>query len=145
MDQLMQVIMLWLSVTFGLPSVANPPTVQQLPGSTIASLRYGAAIEDRHDVLALYDRRTRTVILRQDWHSQSPADVSVLVHELVHHLQEQAGGKGLSGHDRCGVGHQFGLDDPAPLMDLRARRRDRDQSDRQHHQTAGTPRSHPSL
>ena len=36
---------------------------------------------------ALYDDLDRTIYLPDDWTAASPAQVSLLVHELVHHLQ----------------------------------------------------------
>jgi hypothetical protein len=43
------------------------------------------------DVNAIYDDHTRTIYLLEHWSSARPADVSVLVHEMVHHLQNLAG------------------------------------------------------
>ena len=38
-------------------------------------------------VVALYDHARRTIFLPDDWTGSRPADQSVLVHEMVHHLQ----------------------------------------------------------
>jgi hypothetical protein len=37
--------------------------------------------------LAFYDSRTRTLFLPVGWTGGSPTELSILVHELVHHLQ----------------------------------------------------------
>ena len=41
-------------------------------------------------VVALYDNKSRTIFLPDDWIGKSPVDQSVLVHEMVHHLQNLA-------------------------------------------------------
>ena len=90
MTDLIHVITIWLSVTFGLPAAPNIPDVQQLPPDQIATMRYGDSVKGGHDVEAVYDPSTQTIILRHDWDSRSVAAVSVLVHEMVHHLQYSA-------------------------------------------------------
>lgn len=42
------------------------------------------------DIAALYDNRTGTILLRHSWRGADPAEQSILVHELVHHLQVEA-------------------------------------------------------
>jgi len=44
-------------------------------------------------IVALYDDRTRTIYLPEPWTGATPAEQSVLVHEMVHHLQNLAGQK----------------------------------------------------
>jgi hypothetical protein len=43
------------------------------------------------EVIAVYRDDTRTIYLNESWTGTSPAEVSVLVHEMVHHLQNVAG------------------------------------------------------
>lgn len=98
MDALMTVIITWLSIHFGLPAAVDLPQVQfvdaaqmfdvhtsQLSDDEIARMRNAGNIGG--DLQAVYDDRTRTIYLPADWSAASPADVSMLVHELVHHLQ----------------------------------------------------------
>jgi hypothetical protein len=40
--------------------------------------------------VALYDDRTGTILLSDRWTGHTPAELSVLVHELVHHMQKVA-------------------------------------------------------
>ena len=42
-------------------------------------------------VEAFYDDKTRTIFLPKGWTGRSPAELSVLVHEMVHHVQNVAG------------------------------------------------------
>ena len=45
------------------------------------------------ETVAVYDSTERTIYLPEDWKGESPAEVSILVHEMVHHLQTLAGTK----------------------------------------------------
>jgi hypothetical protein len=42
-------------------------------------------------VVALYDDRATAIFLTDDWTGTSPADRSILVHEMVHHIQNLSG------------------------------------------------------
>ena len=43
------------------------------------------------EVVALYNDDTKTVYLPDGWTGHTPAELSVLVHEMVHHFQNIAG------------------------------------------------------
>ncbi len=43
------------------------------------------------DILAVYDDTSNVIFLRQDWTGSTPADLSILVHEMVHRGQNLAG------------------------------------------------------
>jgi hypothetical protein len=45
---------------------------------------------DRREAVAVYDDLTKTIFLPDTWKGDTPADLSVLVHEMVHHLQNNA-------------------------------------------------------
>ena len=45
---------------------------------------------DREDSLAVYDDETKTIYLPKKWAGTTPAEISILVHEMVHHLQGMA-------------------------------------------------------
>ena len=45
------------------------------------------------DTVAIYVDAERAIYLSTAWTGNSPADLSVLVHEMVHHLQNLAGEK----------------------------------------------------
>lgn len=98
MDALLTVIITWLSINFGLPAAVDLPQVQfvnasqmfdvhtsQLSDEEIAKMRSAGNIDG--ELQAVYDDRSRTIYLPADWSASSPADVSMLVHEMVHHLQ----------------------------------------------------------
>jgi hypothetical protein len=58
----------------------------------LVEIRYGpASAVAPGDVMAAYDDDSRTIYLMEGWTGRSPAELSVLVHEMVHHLQASAG------------------------------------------------------
>ena len=88
MSSLMQVMIVWLSVNFGLPATDALPEVHRLPAMQLAMMQYRPnATANGTDAVAIYDSRTQTIYLRNDWTGKTPAETSALLHELVHHLQ----------------------------------------------------------
>jgi len=89
----------WLSNQFDLPAMHEHPRIEFAPPAKIASLRFtdllsdpGAQVDNRassaqHDTIAIYDDATRTIYLPEGWTGKTGAELSVLVHELVHHFQ----------------------------------------------------------
>ena len=108
METLLTAIVTWLSIGFGLPANYEHPRIEfvtplemnavQLRGQPAASGRAGsgsaarpAPATSQREVEALYDDTHRTIYLPEGWTGRTPAEVSVLVHEMVHHLQNVAG------------------------------------------------------
>ncbi len=97
MSALLTAIVVWLSANFGLPTDHNHPHVVFASRQVIADLRYreqpGVHVPSNHrrEVVAIYDRSTNTIYLPLGWSGESAAELSVLVHEMVHHLQNRAG------------------------------------------------------
>jgi hypothetical protein len=104
MQALLAVIATWLSMNFGLLQTQEFPTVELVSPARIAALRAGGLASGTLNVgqidtpvilsvVAVYEDRTRTIYLPEGWTAKSPAEVSVLVHEMVHHLQAVAAAK----------------------------------------------------
>lgn len=104
MRELLTVLMTWLYVGFGLPPAERPPQVEFVTPERMMEIRLGASRETAGGshgagvrrpsaagatpkLYAIYDDRSRTIYLPDRWAAGSPADMSMLVHELVHHLQ----------------------------------------------------------
>lgn len=98
MNAFLTAVVLWLSANFDLPAATEHPRVELVPAAAIASLRYkglaGWQMQAPHtgqagqrEVVSVYDDRTKSIYLREDWTGGTPAELSVLVHEMVHHLQ----------------------------------------------------------
>jgi len=96
METLVSAILLWLSVNFSLPADVDHPRIEFADPTHIATLHHGienvASLHpDRMStVVAGYIRDQNTVLLPTGWTGGDAAELSVLVHELVHHLQEVA-------------------------------------------------------
>lgn len=108
MQALLTVIVTWLSINFGLPAIYEHPNVEFASAGEMMAIRHARAVSRQpggaspqaglpapeasgHDMQAIYDDQSRTVYLLEGWTGTSPAEVSVLVHEMVHHLQNVAG------------------------------------------------------
>jgi hypothetical protein len=88
-DALLTTIALWLSINFGLPASYDHPRVEFLPAAEITALRYGSSVDQARarDVVSVYHNATKTIYLPENWMGNTPAELSILVHEMVHHLQ----------------------------------------------------------
>jgi hypothetical protein len=106
MQALLSVIATWLSINFGLPEVHELPRVERVTANVMAEVRaerlrewggrpaagskaagFASQPAAGPNVHGIYDDRSRTIYLPAEWTGSSPADVSVLVHEMVHHIQ----------------------------------------------------------
>jgi hypothetical protein len=104
---LLDMLTSWLVTNFGLPATGERPRVELVPRIRLAALRYRGVVSDRalrspagdasagplgdlQAAHAVYDDNKRTIYLPEDWEGETPAEISVLVHELVHHLQNVA-------------------------------------------------------
>jgi hypothetical protein len=94
----------WIAAEFGLPRMRKPPDFVIVPAKRLVALRFGEVASDRWagganaavragDIVSIYSDESRAIYLPEGWTGGAPADVSVVVHELVHHLQNEAGQK----------------------------------------------------
>jgi hypothetical protein len=86
----------WLAEEFGLPEVAELPRIAFAPPERLVALHLGdashaASAATGPEVVAVYVDAQRTIYLPQGWTGATPAETSVLIHELVHHVQNLAG------------------------------------------------------
>jgi hypothetical protein len=104
MKELLTVLATWLSINFGLPAIENHPQIEMVQPVRMVALRYrglaparapttssddDAPLGAATNIVALYDDARKVIYLPHGWRG-SPAELSVLVHELVHHLQNEA-------------------------------------------------------
>ena len=102
-EALVDAIKTWLSIQFALAAIDRQPRIEFVPSSKIAVLRVNALLpiqqsikEDgtgfaQHDTVAIYHDTTQTIYLADDWTGSTPAELSILVHEMVHHFQNMLG------------------------------------------------------
>jgi hypothetical protein len=105
-QELIAAIGSWLS-HFDLPLVGEQPHFALVPSSRmIAPRRETGAPDDAArnslafhapaplpNVVAMYDNRSSIIYLPVGWSGETPAELSMLVHEMVHHMQNQSGQK----------------------------------------------------
>jgi hypothetical protein len=96
-------VILWVSRQTGIVA-APPPVIRFAPAegmvalrldpatpSAVRMVRIGSAVPaDATSVVSVYEDATGTVVLPAAWTGATPAEQSVLVHEMVHHLQNAA-------------------------------------------------------
>jgi hypothetical protein len=99
-DATLSAIAGWLSQKFDLPQATALPHIafatpaellrrryRIIRGNTGQSAYETPAQSTAERTVAIYDDSSMTIYLAQDWRGDSAADVSVVVHEMVHHLQ----------------------------------------------------------
>jgi hypothetical protein len=99
MHALLTVIIAWLAVNFDLPVTDVHPQIAFVQPSEMAAVRIGRASENGPDsaeaesdaFFAVYDDQASVMYLPADWSPEGAAATSLLVHEMVHHLQNVAG------------------------------------------------------
>lgn len=92
MTALLSAIVTWLAINFNLPATYDHPKVEFVPASRISDLLYAEIdLSRRREVLGLYDDASRTILLSDGWAGKTPAELSILVHEMVRHLQRATG------------------------------------------------------
>jgi hypothetical protein len=100
---LMNEIISWLSSNFDLPAIYDYPHIEFASAARLALISYkgllGRSVRDisleypeavatqPQDIVALYHDASKTIFLTDNWTGTTPVDISVLVHEMVHHLQ----------------------------------------------------------
>lgn len=89
---LMRALMAWASVQTGLPVPERLPGVERRDRCAIQALANPESeCRSEGGAVAIYDHRSQTVTLPVSWSATRLYDVSVLLHELVHHMQAVAG------------------------------------------------------
>jgi hypothetical protein len=99
MDALLTAIVVWLAANFDLPESYEHPRVTVVPRVEINEIHQREAVpgtasagaQRASRVAAVYDTRTKTIYLAEGWTGHTPAETSILVHEMVHHLQNVSG------------------------------------------------------
>ncbi|MET0607064.1 MAG: DUF6647 family protein [Beijerinckiaceae bacterium] len=100
---LLTMVIEWAANISGLPATRQLPTIRQTIAAQVSDLEPRkatsitrtelAAASGRPDVQSaiLYDDATRTIVLPAGWTSRTAADMSLLVHAVVNHLQNVGG------------------------------------------------------
>jgi hypothetical protein len=95
MEALLTAIVVWLSANFALPANLNHPSIKfESAAEMIAPLNKNkmqrtdvSTSEISSDIVSSYNNETKTIFLLNGWEGNTPDELSILVHEMVHHLQ----------------------------------------------------------
>lgn len=79
----------WLDQSAPWPAKPSRPVIRQISAAEAASL-HTPLFSGSGKPRGLYDPETSTIYLVRPWDQRDPRDVSVLLHELVHHRQHGA-------------------------------------------------------
>jgi hypothetical protein len=92
--RLLEGLAIWVGAKLGQPVPASLPRLVFKPADQVAVLRFRQYASEMVQqqalptIISIYDARENTIYLRDTWNGATAADLSVLVHELVHHFQE---------------------------------------------------------
>ena len=100
---LMSAVVSWLSTNFDLPENHDYPSIELVSPTTMAAIRYRSVaggwpqvsasdnnslpLSGVSELVAVYNDTNRTIYLSEGWTGVTFTDLSILVHEMVHHLQ----------------------------------------------------------
>ena len=105
MQTVLTLIVAWLAANFALPESHDHPEVNLVAADAMQVERLKAAERGQPrkfrtseeastpQIVAFYDDATQMIYLSHRWTGNTPAELSVLVHEMVHHLQNVTGMK----------------------------------------------------
>jgi hypothetical protein len=92
MKDLMIALMSWASAHTGLAVPESLPELRHESYCTIQQIvRAGLICSTDSGPVAAYDFRTSTIYLPDDWRGDDIYHLSALLHELIHHMQAEAG------------------------------------------------------
>jgi hypothetical protein len=106
MEALLIALITWLSTNYDLPANYEFPAVRFATPTEIASVRYGftpqgdsgttasnnsMSANHRQSTVSVYEDKAKTIVLPVGWQGRTAAELSILVHEMVHHLQNLSG------------------------------------------------------
>ena len=89
MKEILTALMIWLGANTTLDTNHDIPKVVFLPQEKMEQIYYVDEPEKLPNELhGIYDTDSDTIILRDTWDRRKPWDMGVLVHEMVHYLQD---------------------------------------------------------
>ena len=92
--RLLEAVAIWVGAKLGEPVPTSLPRIVFKPVGQISALRFKQYASEKmqqqgqQNTISIYDSRDKIIYLPETWNGATAADLSVLVHELVHHFQE---------------------------------------------------------
>ena len=91
MKEILTALMIWIGANSTLDTNHDIPVVMFLTQEQMDHLYYGEHEHEMDSLHGLYDIEDDVIILRDTWDRRKPWDLGVLLHEMVHYLQDQNG------------------------------------------------------
>ena len=89
MKEIITALIIWLGANTPYNTNFDLPTVIFLPQDQMEEMFYKGSNKMPNTLHGLYDKESDTIILSDQWDRRKPWDMSVLLHEMIHYLQDQ--------------------------------------------------------
>jgi len=91
MKEIITALMIWIGANSTLDTNHDIPVVMFLTQEQMEHMYYGDHEHNKDSLHGLYDMDKDVIILPDTWDRRKPWDLGVLLHEMVHYLQDQNG------------------------------------------------------
>ena len=89
MKEIITALMIWLGANSDFNVNMDIPTVIFLPQDQMEQQYYGGKKHSDINLHAFYDTENDIIVLPDTWDRREPWDLSVLLHEIIHYVQDQ--------------------------------------------------------
>lgn len=89
MKEILTALMIWIGANTSYDTNHDIPEVLFLPQEKMEHLYYNGENQMSNTLHGLYDKDANKIILPDTWDRRKPWDMGVLVHEMIHYLQDQ--------------------------------------------------------
>jgi len=89
MKEIITALMIWLGANSDFNVNMDIPTVMFLPQDKMEQQYYGDKKHSDINLHAFYDTEHDIIVLPDTWDRRKPWDLSVLLHEIIHYVQDQ--------------------------------------------------------
>ena len=89
MKEILTALMIWLGANTTFDTNHDIPNVLFLSQTQMEEMFYKGTGAMPNTLHGLYDKESDTIILPDTWDRREPWDMGVLLHEMIHYLQDQ--------------------------------------------------------
>ena len=88
MKEILTALMIWLGANTPFNTNHDIPNIMFLSQTQMEEMFYKGTDKIPNTLHGLYDKESDTIILLENWDRRKPWDMGVLIHEMVHYLQD---------------------------------------------------------
>ena len=88
MKEILTALMIWLGANTPFSTNFDVPQVIFLPQEQLEHMFYGDNKYEPEQLHGMYNKEVDIIFLPDDWDRENPWDMGVLLHEMVHYLQD---------------------------------------------------------